>query len=298
MKKLLLTIPLFVAFLAFAQDDTMDAESKKAYETILNKDWNGFDGKGSKTPKVSLIFEGEVDFPYYLNGKKTLKKKIEIYKYEPTVDITYLIPIEQLDFSSGAEIAYLSCSSDYRGQSSEYWENVKEFVKEKQKRCLSWYYKIQLQANDRQVVAIIGSTNWPDVLSKTVGSDRWDLITTFSLEDDLLFYSISSNLDLEEVSGDTHEEKIATKLKQIVDNKLRLSEDVEERLANEPEIQTPEKMMSAGEAYKKMLEEIKSGKYDGESVMETIIGEEPEDLKKAREEQRAREQKTKSILQN
>jgi len=237
MKKLLVAFILSIGFFTSAQDGFPDEECRKAYESILNNDWNGFDGKGNKIPPAKLIYKGVVDFPYYDSNedkKKYLKKIVEIYKYDPVIEITHAIPLEKLDFCSSPEMAYLSDSSDCRNCTPEDWEEFKMFVlKEKEKPSkvsLFLYYKMYLKADDGEVVAILTSNNFPFIMFKPKSSDKWQFIKSISFQENVLFYAIDDNLDLEELQG-SYEERMEAKLKAIMSNKLTLPPDIEENLA-------------------------------------------------------------------
>jgi len=281
MKKILIMILVLTRFFTFAQDGFPDEECKKAFDSFrtafFKKDWNGFDGKGGKIPSTKLIYKGVVNFPYYDSNegkKKYLKEIVEIYKYEPALNVSFIIPTEKLDFSSSPELACLSYGtidiSDYRNRTPEDWEELKEIVKEKRKRSLWMHYKMCLKTDDGEVVAILTSNNYPFIMFEPKDSNKWEFIHSISFQENVLFYVIHHNLYLEELPG-THEEKMKSKLKAIMEDKLTLSPDIEDDIAKDPKLTKHTRVLTIEEMERKFQEDIKRAKEEGLILHETII---------------------------
>lgn len=290
MKKRLLSLFVFILFTSvFSANDAefniADKKHKAIYDSAVKKDWNGFDGKGAKSPAATLVFEGDVDFPY---SHKHLKKHIKIYKYDKPVPISFIIPIDQLDYKSTPEMALLSCVSDYRDKDNDYWEELKFSLVSPEKRdffCL--FYKIIFTVNDNDAVALMDSTNHPPILCKEKKTGVWEWIRSFANSINLDLAVVDDNLDLISLKDSLERkleyspEKIEVKIRQLIENKLIAVEDEDEMYEKEAQPGEAKEYDEAEwiknkselppEELKKIDEEIKKGNPPGMSTFELII---------------------------
>jgi len=157
-------------------------------------------------PLQNLSLKGLLIFPYY--PRKHMKKNIQIYKYDKPFEMSFLIPMEKLDFSSSPEMAILSYISDIRDKDEQYWKELKD--------CLGMnsfpknYYKICFTVNNNKSVAFMDSTDYSTLLYFDSKSSTWTRIRQFSYAITLEYTVLSDNLDLDMLKG-TPEAKVNKK---------------------------------------------------------------------------------------
>lgn len=232
MKKYLLVLLIGVICYSVANgSDSLTGEHKAIYDALVKKDWNGFDGKGSKAPASKLVFKGTVDFPYYPGREwKMLKKNIRIYKYDKPFPVS-IIPIDKLDYKSTPEMALLSLNSDYRerGKADIYWNELNLCLEKK--IFPKVFYKIVFTVDKKESVSFLNTFDWPMIFYFDANSSTWLYPEEISYTINLDFAVIYENLRLmtmkDAIQGklEFSAEQIENKVKQIVENKLPAVED-------------------------------------------------------------------------
>ena len=200
--------------------ESLDQKYRTIYDKVLNKNWSGFGMNNINSPTSKLIFEGTVDFPYY--PRKHMKKNIQIYKYDKPFEISFLIPMEKLDFSSSPEMAILSFISDIRYKDEQYWKDLKDSLGMNSFQII--YYKICFNVNNNKSVAFMNSTDYSTLLYFDSKSSNWTQIEELSYAINLEYTVIYENLDLDILKG-TPEAKVKKKINQLINNKLIPVED-------------------------------------------------------------------------